>query len=692
MEDTKSPASMWLDRIKRAEQHEADWRERARKVIKRHRDEKERRGTRLNILWSNTETLRSALLTRLPKPDVRRRFSDRDPVGKQASILIERGIEYAVDCHDAFGSLSLALDDMLLPGRGVVRVVYEAETLEEEQTEGEEMIPGTIKSQKAYLEYVPWADLRIQPSCRYWDEVQWIAFRVTLSPEKLKARFPDLKGKSLTDADDEREGDRARDDKEDRPVDVWEVWDKESRQRLYVTSGFAQVLEAVEDPLKLEGFFPIPRPLYAISSPDTLVPNPLYLQYQDQALELDKVSDRIAKAVDAIKRRGVYDGSVQELARLKNAGDDVFVPVDNWARLQEKGGLASVMQAEDFSATVSALQQLVDNRAALVETIYQITGISDIVRGMQAPGETATATRLKGQFGGLRLRKMQDEVARFVRDLYRMLGEVISEHFEPQQLVSMAGLEADMQDQQKAQVLVQALQLLRQDHLRQYRVDIETDTTAFEDADAEKSARIEFVQAMTQFGQAWLPVASQSPQMAKLAGEVLGFATRGFKSARMLEEAIDEAMVSVAEAAAQQQGQQQPQDPLVQIEQTRVQVEQIKAQTQQALAQMKAQGEQARLQIEKIKAQAQMQKMQSDTNVDQQDMQLKLQIAQLEAQTRASELELKRQEVELKRLEVAMKGFDSQVNAKVKMAQARTQAVKPVAFGGPAKTYNGVRG
>lgn len=60
---------------------------RARKVEKRYRDERTKDSrdnppSHFNILWSNVQTLIPACFARLPQPDVSRRFTDRDPVGR----------------------------------------------------------------------------------------------------------------------------------------------------------------------------------------------------------------------------------------------------------------------------------------------------------------------------------------------------------------------------------------------------------------------------------------------------------------------------------------------------------------------------------------------------------------------------------------------------------------------------------
>jgi hypothetical protein len=86
----------WLLELKLADKRESQWREKGDKVLKRYR-QKEIKKHSFNILWSNTETMRPAIYNSLPKPDVRRRFKDEDPIGKAVSEVIGRCLEYGMD-------------------------------------------------------------------------------------------------------------------------------------------------------------------------------------------------------------------------------------------------------------------------------------------------------------------------------------------------------------------------------------------------------------------------------------------------------------------------------------------------------------------------------------------------------------------------------------------------------------------
>jgi hypothetical protein len=85
-----------------------------------------------------------------------------------------------------------------------------------------------------------------------------------------------------------------------------------------------------------------------------------------------------------------------------------------------------------------------------------------------------------------------------------------------------------------------AIDLLKSDIPRGYRIDIETDSTVQGDAQMEKAQRIEFVEGVTKFIETAGQVVQVSPAFAPLAAKMLQFAVRGFRVGRDLESAIDE--------------------------------------------------------------------------------------------------------------------------------------------------------
>ncbi len=633
----KDPARYWRKEIEIATEAEKSWRGRAEEIMRLYRDDRNVQGAgrvlaggkRFNILWANTETLRPALYARTAKPDVRRRFRDENPIARQAATLIERALSYCVDAYDIDRVMEAAVQDTLLVGRGVVwleyRPVMASQTVPEMGMDGQiAMVEREyIAEQKLMPVYVPWQDFRVSPA-RTWTEKRWVARRHLLDKKELKKEFPkhpDVPLDWKPEGSDYREEER---DERARAV-IWEIWHQDKRERVWIANGYDEVLDREDDPYGLEQFYPLPEPMYGVQMSGSLVPVPEYTLYQDQASELDELTARINKLVKALKRRGLYNGAIKELAQLADSDDNQFVPVADYATLMEKGGLAQAFQTEDLTPISNVLGGLYTARNQVMDEIYQITGISELLRGVAEKGETATSARIRGTFGSLRLKERQQKVQRFVRDLYRLKAEIIAEHFDPQILQTMTGLQVDPQ----------AIQILREDRLRSYAVDIETDSTVFEDAEAEKQARVEFLTAMGQFVNQWGPAVAQEPLMAPLAMEAIKFGVRGFKVGREMEDVIERTAQQIVQKAQQPP----PPDPKaaeaqakLQIEQAKLQMQGQKMQAEMAMKQSEAMSD-AELEVAKLQIEAELDRRKQDMDyiLKLRDQELSHQVARLKA-------------------------------------------------------------
>jgi hypothetical protein len=137
-----------------------------------------------------------------------------------------------------------------------------------------------------------------------------------------------------------------------------------------------------------------------------------------------------------------------------------------------------------------------------------------------------------------------------------------------------------------------------------FRIGIETDSTIKADQEADKASRIEATEALGKFLES---AALAPPEMQPLLGETLLFLTRGFKSARGLESAVEDFIAQMQDNPPQPK---QGGDP----EQTKLQIAQMnnEAKNQQQMAktqadmQMKAADKQAEIQRESIEDQTWM--------------------------------------------------------------------------------------
>ena len=639
----------WIDRCRRAEER---WRTRARKVLELYRDEErsnamladaqQTESVRFNILWANTEAMKPALYSAIPEPVVRRRYQDEDPVGKAVSQIIERALEYFEDCEEFDLHAKRLRDDLLLPGRGVIKTHYvptmaygeppkiqvtpmyaddggikgytdgENEYYEAKQEDSGFYVEGEpekeVVDETVTFERVPW-DLFVVDTQRSWDDVSKIAFGSFMNKGDLKRYFGSRKAARVEmHYDASNNIDEVGTGKgEKKYALVWEIWDRDRKEVRHVCKGYDDYLHKQKDPLKLVGFFPTPRPVYAVETNDTLVPIPLYTLYQDQARELDIVTARLYKIVDAIRVRGFYAGADEgKLKQLFDSVDLELIPVENWSAIADKGGLDKMiawLPVEQLMTVAVALQQ---HRMSLIEQIYEITGMADILRGSTDPRETKGAQVLKSQYASRRLVEPQQNLQRYFRDLLRIAGEIVCEHFSPETIQRITGLPCTPEMKQ----------LMADDALRSYRIDIETDSTIAPDEQRDKEQAVEAVTAMGTFIQGVAPLVQAGQLSPQVAGEALKWFIRKFRMGRELEDFIGQ---------MEAQPQQPPKDPEAEA----------KAQAAMQKAQMDAQAKQQEMQLKMAEHQMEMQmereKFQQEMELAQQEAQLKLQIAQLQA-------------------------------------------------------------
>lgn len=458
----------WILELNLAEKDFKDWVTEGKKIYDRYRAKKKRVSS-FNILWSNTENLRQSIYNTLPKPDVRRRFRDDDPVAKIVGEVLERCAYYAIDVYDFDHVIKLDLLDSLLPGRGVSRVKYipdieefEVDSSQEMQSEEDEEekkeIIQKIKSEMVIIEHVSYKDFLHGPG-ETWDEVRWIAYRHKMSYHTTKEKFGDVA--DLLDFEEPQDAELKKNSSNVKDlfktIDVWEVWNKDDKEVLFIAKSFKdKPLLKVDDPLELDGFFPSPRPLYAIEDAETLIPTSLWAEYKEQAEELDRISFRINKLTDALKSRGVYNAVMAEVAQLQDAEDNSLIPVTNVSAMIESGGIEKNIWYMPIKQAADVISVLTQRQEVCKSIIYEITGIADIMRGASNPNETMGAQQIKVQWGSQRLRKQQAEFQRYVRDIIRLKIQVIANKFQAQSYIDMTGLKMFFTESEKQQVMQQA--------------------------------------------------------------------------------------------------------------------------------------------------------------------------------------------------------------------------------------------
>ena len=691
--DSKEPltdeaklAGHWIDEINLAEQSCQDWWRSGDIIIRRYKNDERTGGgnnpsaqtyvRRYAILYANVQTLQPAIYANTPAPIVSRRFRDEDPVAKLASEVLERSLVYSLEAYDFDARLEQVRDDYLLPGRGQVWVRYVPHMREvnveddPELGEGEEDEDGgpsgddpaepqeEVAYEEVLCDHVDWKDFLTNP-CREWREVRWVSRRVLMTRKQLVKRFGEEKGNAIPlDWKPKGYADNANNDEVVKRGQVYEIWDKETRTALWVSKAYtADVLDKRDDPLKLKDFFPCPEPLSATQAPGQFIPIPDYVQYQDQAEELDELTARIGKLQDALRMVGFYAGeSKQEMQRVFEGGNEnKLVPVDTWAAFKDGGGARGMIEWVPVDMVMQVLTGCYEARSQVISDIYAITGLSDIIRGAGDPNETATAQGIKAQWGSLRVRDRQKDMSRFARDVIRLKAEIIAEHFGIDTLRKMTGVQmptneekqaAQMQMRQQMVVYqgqVQAAQmqgqepppppqpdpkvmemlegpswedvmgLLKDDALRSFRIEVETDSTIEADETAQKQAFVEFTNAAVGLMTAAAGIVPAAPYTAPLFAEMLKEGARLFRVSRGMEDTIDKVFEEAgAQPPAQPEGPPPPDQSQVQVEQIKGQTAMVQAQNEQARTQMEGQLGAAELQLKQQELQLKAAALQAD--------------------------------------------------------------------------------
>ena len=456
---------------------------------------------------------------------------------------------------------------------------------------------------------------------------------------------------------------------------IYEIWDKTSGEVIWISKSLGKILDTRPDPLKLENFWPCPKPLYATLTTDKLEPIPDYTLYQDQAKQLDTLADRIDGFINALKVRGVYDASEPSLARLFSEGENnALLPVKNYAAFSEKGGIVGAINLVDIQPIAQALNMSYQAMDQVKNQIYEIMGIADIQRGQTDPNETLGAQIIKSNNASGRLKTMQHAVVDFATELLSIKAQIICNHFTDDTIVKISGaMQLSPQDQQ---LIPQALALLRDEAAKNFRVEVTSDSMIFQDEQQEKADRLEFLSAMSGFLQQAVPAAQMTPELTPMLVEMLKFGVTAFKAGKGLEGMIDETADKFREQAKAAEGQPKPPSPEIQKLQMQAQMEQTKLQAQ---SQAKQAEMQMQIQIEQQKMQMQMELEKAKQEYQAQENQLKF---QLEEQRNTLDREMQMQSEQAKmdmELKLAQMKMHTERNTQVLLAHINNGAKIEVA-------------
>lgn len=719
--DLRKEGKKWIDRISGQTKIEKDWFDDASRAVRAYTDEekpwggevKDGCGYDFNILYANVETIVPAVINSPPVPDIRRRFNDADPAARIVADILERAISVQIDDSRLQVELEAAAQDSFLAGRGLVRIRYKSDIVggevDDDELEdaaeqaahsprnrdgdGEEVRSGEyddgsetgstgsgygrertteapqerVENERITFEAVSWRDYRHGPAKR-WEDRQWDAFRFIIPKDEGDYTFPQGAYENQLSDVEKKEWVASEDD-----ICGWEVWCKRSRKVKFIDDN-GIVLKEIEDPLGLPGFFPIPTPMQPIELTGRLLPTNPFKIYRRLADELDTITKRIRVLADQMKVKGFYSGSATDLENLVNGDDNDWIPINDAEVFVQNGGMEGAIAYWPVDRFIVVLKELYVARDQVKQAIYEITGISDIVRGATMASETATAQNIKSQWGSLRIQKMQRMLERHARDLFVMMASIIPAKFSPETLQRMTSIPivpSPNDDPEALQQKLQVLELLKQPLAQMYRIDVESDSTVRADLTRQKQEVAEFLQGAAAYFQAVGPLVQQGALPADAATDIFASTARMFNLGKSVEDTLEK-MVTDAKKAAQQPKEEKPDPEMVKAQmegqkmQMQAQIEQSKAQTAQATAQ-------AQIEAIRAKLEGELSALAAKTRQSEIDAQTKIAEtnAKMQADTQSHAMEMQKGQLELVKIQAEIEKIRVGTAATVASSQAK---------------------
>ena len=706
-ETKKTPADAvhrWVREIEASDKKEKDWRKDATDALEIYGEEKKSQGSAFNMLWANTEIMLPALYSAIPIPDVRLRPASRNnPAAHRGAEIIEESLKFYIDEGGFDEAAESATLDMLVPGRATTRVRFKPEfidvpeqqrpmTLEEiaqaqatqmppegalmDEVTGQPMITEPAYRKMVFadvrFEHVQWDDYRRGPG-KQPSEMPWQAFRQHFTRDEFRENFPNFEKLDeitfdvMTEQGEEERKDSKKTGEEEvfKKALVWEIWDKEEKCVKWLAPSYKDdFVRKDDDPLGLSGFFDTPHPLNFSNRTTSMTPVVPYKYYKRQARELDRISERINHLVQGLKLRGIYDSTMKEVAGLLNAEENSMLAAEGLAVTMERGGLDKAIWFMPIEQIAKVVAQLYIEREQIKQAIYEITGLSDIVRGSTDPKETLGAQQLKAQTGSRRLARAQKKVQRYLRDLLRIAAEIMAEHFTPELLSEITG----------KQVTPEVMELLKGDRDRTFNIDIETDSTILPDQEREQRMISELFTGMTGFIAAVGPAVQSGDIPRPVAMKMLKSIIRRFKLGKEVEEALDQA-------------EQNPEQPKPSPEEQKMQMDAKVAEQEAQLNQQKMQGEmQLKQEAAQIDAQVRQQEAALEAQIRQQQSDSELVMQQQKAQAeialneRIEMIRLESQErIEMRKLELQREVELEKVKIQREVAKQKPKPAKKAA-------------
>lgn len=672
----------------------------------------------IGIWWSLVNTLLPAYFSRVPKVDVTQRRKRGGDVYRLSGLVWEYSTQYAIEEHFNFTDVGYrAVLQFILAGEGIIWARYDADFKDKEyeypltknedgsysKDDGEDYVEDEerakviesedgppmaqelieeVHTERAILEVISVRDFRCGIASTP-EEVPWKAKRCYLSREQAKKKFGEDSDLFNYNSYPESETNRKKDKQDfEGKAELWEIHCKTTDSVYFLHEGGKEKFLRKQDiPVKFNGFWPCVE-IHANTKPDCITPFGDYVECEDLILEAERLTTRIHATIEFIKTNFAYDASMGDVIEQLFEGDLKGVPVQQSSAQRAKGSLGDSLFFLPIDMYIKALQSLYEAREATLTKLYESLACSDLLRGQSVAIKTATANNLESNYASLRFSVRREQVARFLTDGIKKVGEIIVTKFDPKTIYDMSFAEElveELPDPEPPMEMMpdpnmppgapppmmgqmppidpfmkfqELYEILKSSALRNFKLDIESDSLVELDQAADRQERVDAMTSAGGFLQQLEPLLKTAPSTAKFAKGMMRFVLRTYKAGKDIEGdlmgALD-AMIMELEQAKQNQ-----KDPTEAQNQAFLQVEQMKAQLKDKELMIEQASKDIELQQANQKLIMDAQGASEDRQIKVSQLQADIQIAQMDNSLRMEGLRIEAAKLEQKNQEAAV--------------------------------------
>jgi hypothetical protein len=544
-----------------------------------------------SLIWANIQIMLPTLLYSTPIVQVRRRLKNSDVISKEACQCAEDVGNFYVDIGDFYKSARSAVLDYLVVGRGVLWNEYIATFEKTKQIlqidenglyhNGQSYIDDydfddngqayveieTIAEELVKVTKPHWRDFIHSPA-RVWDEVAWVARAIYLTKPEAKEKFGE-KATGLIYFDESANSETYKTSESFQKTKIWEVWDKTSKKVIYASESSSGALLVRDPMISFTNFFPCSEPLFSTQSEDSILPIPDCLQYDQLHDSFQMLVERFGKLAEKVKWSGIYNKRYNvSLGKILKSSGQLWEPEEAFDQIAALGGISGAMLPIPFEQIASVLQTLTQTIDYNKQLIYEISGVGEIMRAQSDPLKTATASEIEDERGDMRVADAQKLVTSFLKNTIRLVVESAFETVSPDTLGQICGKSYEDETYQ------QALELLKNDKLRTFVIEVETDSTIKRSRKREKELAIEFGNLAREWS---LQLPQLTPSILPIYKDLMMFVVRRFEQGRELEEPIEEALVQLVQQATTPPPPPPP-DPMLELAHRDMSIKEAKSQ------------------------------------------------------------------------------------------------------------------